>query len=221
MRSLMMLELRRQRAIVVRLAAVTVAIGVLFYLAGKRTPSELLAAMIGSSIGVVLIVPMGIARDKLEGTLDCICALPVEPRAIAASRLGATAILAIPWAIGVGVLSAALPSPTSVNLVIVITASWLILTALGAIATAFFTLFELEQLLGVPLFAMVVFVVLVPRVVRWTFPNMSAELVWGFLRQPTAPMLLTVAALAAVVIIGVISFAATERGFANYRPRNG
>ena len=111
MRALMILELRRQRLVIMRLALVTAAIGALFYLAGKRTPTEMLAAMIGSSIGVVLVVPMGITRDKLEGTLDFICALPVDSRTIAASRIAAMAVLSIPWAVGIGVISMRVESP--------------------------------------------------------------------------------------------------------------
>jgi hypothetical protein len=216
-----MLELRRQRAVITRLAALTIAIGGLFYLAGKNSPSELLAAMIGSSIGVVLIVPMGIARDKLEGTLDFICALPVEPREIAASRLVATALLALPWSMGVGALSMALRSPVPLNPVIVATASLLILTALGATLAAFFALFEFEQLLGAPLFAMVVFVVLAPRAIRWMFPHVSVDVVRGFLNQPGAPLALTAAAIVIIVSIGFASYAAIQRGFARYRPRTG
>ena len=220
MRALLMLELRRQRAVILRLAGLTVAIGVLFYLTGKRAPSEFLAAMIGSGIGVVLVVPMGIARDKLEGTLDFICALPVECRDIAASRLAAMAILSMPWAIGVGAISVALPSPVPLNVVIVTAAAWLLLTTLGATATAFFTLFELEQLLGAPLFAMIVLAVLVPRAIRWMFPSASADVVWSLLRRPAAPAVLISATLAAVVLIGFVSYAAIERGFTSFRPRN-
>jgi hypothetical protein len=221
MTALTMLELRRQRVVVARLAALTIAIGALFYVAGKRSPTELLAAMIGSSIGAVLVVPMGIARDKLEGTLDFIRALPIGARDIAASRLAAMAIVSVPWAVGVGGVFANLHLPATPNMPLVILAWWLVLTMMGAIATAFFALFDLEQLLGAPLFGIIVLSVLVPRAARVVFPNVSAEVLLRFLRQPTAPFVITGATLAAIVVTCLASFAATERGFANYRPRSG
>jgi len=73
MTALLALELRRQRPMFVRMALVTVVIGLVFFVAGKRTPADLLATLVGSGLGVALIVPMGIARDKMEGTLEFIC----------------------------------------------------------------------------------------------------------------------------------------------------
>lgn len=215
-----MVELRRERKVFLRLAALTVAISALFYLAGKRTAPELLAAMIGSGIGAVLIVPMGIARDKLEGTLDFICTLPVTPGVIAASRLAAMAVLAMPWAAGVGMLSVTLRVPNLPGAMLVTLMAWLMMVMLGAIATAFFALFELEQILGAPLFAMVVFFVVAPRLFRWFFPNVSAGLVWSLVSRPSTVMLLTGAGVLIFAGLGAVSFVATERGFAAYQLRS-
>ncbi len=113
--ALLLLVLRRDRPQVARMVFVTFAICGLFYLAGKREASNQLAILLGSGLGIVLLVPMGIVRDKMEGTLEFICGLPVEPREIAASRFIAGALIAIPWAIAVGALVFSMRSNSSIN----------------------------------------------------------------------------------------------------------
>lgn len=217
MRALLILELRRQRAVVFRLAGLTACVGVLFFLVGKRSPSDLLAAMIGTSLGAALIVPMGIARDKLEGTLEFLCGLPVEPRWIAASRLASMAVVSAPWSTGIAVLSLAVPTPLPMNFVGVAAVSWLVLTMLGAAATAFLTLFDLEQMLGAPVVGLVLAVVLIPRAAHWLIPGLSAASLLSLLNEPAAPVLLFGALMATVATVWLLSLAATTRGFARYR----
>src|ERR1019366_8109956 len=179
---LLLLELRRQRPMVLRMACLTVIVGLVFCVAGKPTPSDLLATLIGSSIGVVLIVPMGISRDKMEGSLDFLCGLPVESHAIAASRFIAVAVLSIPWAVGVGAVAFTVPTIASLNPVGVAILTWLAMLLLGASATALLTRFELESLLGAPVIAMVIAVVLVPRAVHALIPGMTKETVLRLLQ---------------------------------------
>jgi hypothetical protein len=215
---LLLLELRRQRPMVLRMACLTIIVGVVFFLAGKRTPADFLAILIGSSLGVVLIVPMGISRDKMDGSLDFLCGLPVESHAIAASRFIAVAVLAIPWAVGVGAASFTLPVMVSLNPVGVAILTWLAMLLLGACGTALFTRFELESLLGAPVVAMVISVVLVPRVVHALIPGITQESLLRFLQQPTTPLVLATVLPAAVGIVGAVAFGIASRGFATYRP---
>jgi hypothetical protein len=202
----------------VRMAVFTVISCALFFALGKRAPSDFLAIMIGSSIGIVLMVPMGISRDKMEGTLDFICGLPVEPRAIAGSRFIAVAILAVPWAVATGAVAASVPQIGALNPLGVTVLMWLAMLLLGACGTALMTQFGLETLFGAPLLAMVITLVLLPRVVRALVPGITQEALLRFLQQPAAPYVIAAALVAAVGIVGAVAFAATARGFAGYRP---
>lgn len=203
---------------VVRMAALTVIVCAVFYLAGKRTPADFLATLIGSSLGVALIVPMGISRDKMEGTLDFLCGLPVEPRDIAASRFVAVALLAVPWAVAVGALSFALPAPIPVNPAAAALLTWFALLILGACATAALARFELESLLGAPVVALVIFVALVPRALRALMPGLSPEALVEILRQPRAPLLLALVLVAVAGGTCTIAFEMASRAFARYEP---
>jgi hypothetical protein len=215
---LLRLELRRQRPMVLRMACLTVIVGLVFFVAGKRAPVDLLATLMGSSLGVVFIVPMGISRDKIEGSLDFLCGLPVESRAIAASRFIAVAVLSIPWAAAVGAAAFTVPTITSLSPVGVAILTWLAMLLLGACGTVLLTRFELESLLGAPVVAMVIAVVLVPRAVHALIPGLTQETVLRLLQRPTAPFVLSAVLLAVVGIVGAVAFAITSRAFASYRP---
>jgi hypothetical protein len=217
MMSLLRLELRRQRPMAVRLASVSILICLLFYAAGKRTAVEMLALVVGSSFGTIMMVPMGIAREKMEGTLEFLCGLPIEPRTIAASRLAAVALLPIPWVIAIGLTSYALPTLGALNPVGVAALSWLALALVGALGTALCTLYDLERLLGVPLLAFVIAVVLVPRLVHALLPRLTRTVVLQLLEQPHAALALSLLLLIAVAITGTLSFAITARGLSEYR----
>ncbi|MFI5233795.1 MAG: hypothetical protein ACHQSE_14950 [Gemmatimonadales bacterium] len=197
MTPLLRLELRRQRPMVVKMAVLTAIVCGVFFAAGKRAPSDLLAVMMGSGLGAVLIVPMGISRDKMEGTLDFLCGLPVDPRAIAASL--------------------ALPATAHVNPVVVVVLTWLAMLLIGACTVAALTCFELESLLGAPLVGLVIAFVLVPRAVRALVPAVTGEAVVRFLQQPAAPLLVAACLLAMGTLVGAMAFGMTTRGFANYR----
>ena len=218
MTPLLALELRRQRPILLRMAGLTVIVGIIFVLAGKRTASDLLAALIGSSLGVTLIVPMGIARDKLEGTLDFICSLPVEPRAIAASRFLAMALLATPWALGIGALSIMSPPPGSLGPGSIAVLAWLAMLLLGSCSIALFARFELEQLLGAPIVVLVILTVLLPRAFHTLLPGLDSEEARRLLLLPHAPAMLTLALTAGLGALGWIAFAMTRSGLAEYGP---
>jgi hypothetical protein len=220
-RPLVLLELRRQRALVVRMLSLTVLVGVVFFAAGKRTPESLLAALIGCSLGVVLIVPMGVSRDKMEGTLDFICGLPVKSRDIASSRFIAVALLAIPWALGIGALSIAVPAPVTLNPVVIAWLAWLAMLLLGAGATALFATFDLESLLGAPVIAMILALVIVPRLVRALFPALTPATVMQWITKPASSLMLASALVLISLAVGTIAFAITARGFANHRATPG
>jgi hypothetical protein len=213
---LLLLELTRQRPMLLRMIGLTVFIGGVFFIAGKRTSADQMALVLGSGLGAALIVPIGIARDKMEGTLELLCGLPVEPRVIAASRITAGALLSLPWGAGAGLLAVSLPlafplSPFGVALL-----AWLVLVLLSACGTAILARFELESVLGAPFVAALLLLVLLPRALRALYPGLSADVILDFLRRPSAPVLLALALLSTFVACGAIALEITSRAFATY-----
>lgn len=219
MASLLLLELRRQCRVAARLALVSLAVCAIFYIAGKKAPADMLALMLGCSLGVVMIVPMGITRDKMEGTLDFICGLPIQPRAIAGSRFAALALLALPWAAVTGVLAGGVREVMGLDPMLVAATMWLAMIVVGACLIALMALFELEVLFGLPLLILVLSLALLPRALRSLAPGLTRDAVVRFLQRPDAPYLIAALVLAVALTAGTVAFAATERGFAHYRPR--
>lgn len=202
---------------VLRMMGLTIFACLAFYALGKRTQSDRLAILVGSSLSAVIMVPMGISREKMEGTLDFICGLPVEPRAIAASRFVAAAVIALPWAAGIGFVSTFAPAMGALNGVGVAVLAWLGIMLLGACCMALFTIFDLETLIGVPFAGFIIALMVLPRVVRALFPGITQATILQLLGRPAAPVVLALTLLIAVAIVGTVSFAITTRGFANYR----
>jgi hypothetical protein len=217
MTPLLKLELRRQRPMVVKMMVLTVIVCGVFYLAGKRAPGQLLAGVTGAALGALLIVPMGISRDKMEGTLEFLCGLPVEPRAIASSRMGAMAVIAAPWAVAIGAMSFAVPAVPRLNPIAVTVLCWLAMLVIGACAVALMACFDLETLLGAPIVVLVISFVLVPRAARALFPGVTDESALRMLEQPAAPLVIAICLLTTGAVIGTVAFAAATRGFAGYR----
>lgn len=217
MHALLRLELQRQRPMAVRMALLTVIVVGVFFAAGKRAPAELLAAVLGSGLGALLIVPMGVSRDKMEGTLDFICGLPVEPRAIAMSRLMAMAILAAPWAIAAGVTAAMLPAATRVDPVAVCVFAWIVALIIGACGVAALTCFELETMLGAPMVVLVITFAVAPRIVRALFPRATSDAALQVLRQPAAPLLVALSLAVAAGVVCTIAYWAIVRALSRYR----
>jgi hypothetical protein len=216
-KTLLMLELRRDKPQVVRMTFVTLAICGMFFMAGKRDASSQLAILLGSGLGIVLLVPMGIVRDKMEGTLEFICGLPVEPREIAASRFIAGALVAIPWAAAVGALTFTMRSNGAMNAADAAVLTWLLMCLIGGCITAAVALFDFATLLGMPLVALVAAWILLPRIVGALFPGVTERTVVDFLNRPTTPLILAGALMITLCATGSIAFAAAVRGFARYR----
>jgi hypothetical protein len=215
---LLRLELRRHRSMAVRMMGLAILMCLVFYALGKRSPSDLLAILIGSSLSAVIMVPMGISREKMEGTLDSICGLPVEPRTIAASRFAAAAVLALPWASAIGLVSTFVPELGALNGARMAVLAWLAILLLGACCIAPFTIFDLETLIGLPFVALMLALMVAPRVVHAFLPGITQETIVQLLRRPVAPIVLSLLLMIAVAIVGAVSFAVTVRGFAIYRP---
>jgi hypothetical protein len=213
---LLVLELRRHRPMLQRMILLTAAVCIVFFVLGKRTPMDQLAALLGCSLGVALIVPLGIARDKMEGTLDFVCGLPVEARDIAASRFISVAALAVPWALAIGAVSAAAPAIGSLNPVDAFVFAWLGMVLLGSCATALFCRYDFETLLGTPVVVMILFVAIAPRVMRLWLPSLTPQTLARILGHPYAPLAVIASLVVVVALAGALTFGVTVRGFATY-----
>lgn len=200
------------------MALLTALVAAVFFIAGKRSPEDRLATVLGCSFGIVLIVPMGISRDKMEGTLDFVCGLPVEPRDIAASRLIAAGLFAIPWAVGIGAVWISRPFSIALNPVAVAAVAWLAMLTIGASATAIFTYFELESLLGAPIIAMLLIVAIVPRIVHAVMPDLTPASVLQFLASPGMMPVLAFSFLIFVLAVVSLSLAISVRALNSFRP---
>ena len=218
MKPLLLLELRRQRRVAGRMALLTILVGVVFFIAGKRAPADFLAIVIGSSLGTVLIVPMGVARDKMEGTLDFICGLPVDARDIAASRFAAVAIFAIPWAASIGVVSTVARTSLQLNPAGVAMFAWLVLCVLGACGTALLARYDFENMLGAPILALVIPAVLLPRAIRALMPGVTPEQALQSLARPEYRVVIAGVVLGSMLVIGTAAFRFAERALDSYRP---
>ena len=216
-RPLLLLELRRQRSMLLRLAVVSLAACAMFFFIGKRTAYDQLAIVLGTSFGGFMLVPLGIARDKMEGTLEFLAGLPVEPATIVASRYGAMALFTLPWASAVGLLSVAVPAGYSINPVAVAAIAWLVLTLFGAIAIAVTSKFDLQSLVGGPVIVVLMLATFGPRIVRRFFPQLTPRSFLEFGRQPFAPAIVALALLFAIALTVWVAWATAVRSIANYR----
>ncbi len=220
-RSLLKLELRRQRPLLLRMVGMSAMTAAIFFMLGKRSPADQLAILLGTSLGIVALVPAGITRDKMEGTLEFLIGLPVEPRAIVISRFIATALTAIPWAVLAGFLALTFPPPFQMNPIGVCILAWMLFVLLGICGIAVMTRFELESLVGAPLIAMLIVFGLGPRLVHAVAPGLTAKSLLVLLFQPYAPIVIAFAMIAAIAGVGTLAFVVTERAIATYRRDSG
>jgi hypothetical protein len=217
--TLLLLELRRQRPMLVRMIGLTVFVAAVFLVAGKRTAADQLALVLGSGLGVVLIVPLGIVRDKMEGTLELLCGLPVAPRAIAASRILAGALLPLPWAAGAGLLALGLPPAVPLDPFAVGALAWCVMLLLSACGTAILARCELERVLGAPFVGVLLLLVLLPRALRWfarLHPGFTPDRLRALLQYPAAPALCALGLAAIIAAWVAVSLEIASSAFATY-----
>ena len=221
--ALLKLELVRQRKFTLRLFGSTLFMGAVFCLLGQHGASSLLAVSLGAGIVMALIVPAGASRDKVEGTLEFLAALPTPPAAIATARLVAVVLTTLPWAVLTAAatpfaLTMAHAHPVAATAVGALLGAWLLYTLIGWVGTGLFLRYEPRRFLGYPLAVLLLAVVFLPKYVRLQIPAESAARLTWFVAQPWAP---AVVALALVLLGGAVLAASLRlavRGIELYRP---
>jgi len=98
--ALVLLELRRAAPVVVQTSRMGAGALVVLLLFGWQTPGRIAFVLGVMGLAGLWSVPMNVMRDKLEGGLEFLTALPVEPRVLAAARLLAVVIFALPAGAG-------------------------------------------------------------------------------------------------------------------------
>jgi len=189
----------------------------LFFVAGKRSPADHLAIFLGIGFGASLLVPLGIWRDRLEGTLDFLCGLPVEASSIAASRFIVVALGALPWSIGVAIAAARLPAEYSLNPIAVAIVVWLLFTLVGACLAALIAKFGIEGLAGWPVIAIGSLTLLGPRLLRHFVPGFSAKQLFELAQRPYASAAAAAILLIMIGLLGTLAFEVTTRAIASFR----
>jgi hypothetical protein len=221
-RALLKVEVARHRTVVTRLLLTTAALVAVFWVAGKRGPDTMLAVVLGAGLGSALIVPMGVTRDRLEGTLAFLTGLPTRPATIAAARFAVVVFATAPWALlaAFGMLPLARelehgPPPLAAALGTALLA-WIGLTTIGWVLTGVLSRWDLAQMLGVPIIVAVIALLVLPRLLRPLVPaDPVAWLTW-FLAQAWAPVAIGGGLVGLALLAGAVSFGLAVRGIARY-----
>jgi hypothetical protein len=222
--ALLAVELRRQRRVTARLLLSTAVIAGVFWLAGKRGPDTGFAIALGMGFGAALIVPVGVTKDRLEGTLAFLTGLPTRPSTIAAARFAAVAVTTLPWAVvaagGLAWVAAAFqeaPPPGWVALG-ALPLAWVAFTTVGWILTGVFSRWDLAQLLGVPIVVAVIALLVLPRLAGPLLPADPAAWFDTFFASPWGPLAMAGAALLVAAAGGGAAFGLAVHGIGMYRP---
>lgn len=99
LRPLVLLELQRAwphaRKIVVFVAVITLVL----MLVGKGRLEYLLPMFLGAGLGAGIAIAFGVVRDKLEGTLEFLCNLPIGSGTIVEAKFASITLLVLPWSL--------------------------------------------------------------------------------------------------------------------------
>lgn len=223
--NLTLVEIRRAKPLLVRLYLAGAAGLGLFYVFGRATDENILAVVMGVTLGLVLVVPFAVMRDKLDGTLEFLRSLPVTVSDLVAARFLAAAVGLLPGVIATGVAFALVVPPAEFG-VLAAVAPYQMALGYGALLTlAAWCLTaaaacELTRLISWSVAAVVV-------LVGWAVPSVLGLLeregigaaLRSFLEQPYAPVAIGAVALAVAAGLAAAAFGIAHRGLARYPSR--
>ena len=221
--ALISVELRRSAPLVARMAAMVVVVLLILSLTGHAGAENASAILIGSSIGYLVLVPTGVSRDKLDGALDFLCSLPTSPRTLVIARFAAVCAVVLPGAIQTSAAYALYaPAWASYNrtagAIALFLISWLLLSALGWLLVGLLLRFKLQTLVGAPMLAFGLVIVVISIFGDRMMPAGSAVMHW--VRGHTwLPLALWTAVLLVFVIIAGIAGGLALSGVRDFRPR--
>ena len=218
-------EIQRAKSLLGRLYIAGVAGLALFYVLGRATDENILAVVMGVTLGTTIMVPLAVMRDKLDRTLEFLLSLPVTVADLVAARFLAAAASLLPGAIASGATFALVTPPAEFGVLATVAPAqmalgfWVLLTLAAWCLTAA-AVCELSRLIGWSIAAMVV---LLGWVVPWALGLLEREgpaaALRSFLEQSYAPVAIGAVALVVAAALAVAAFAIAHRGLTRYPSR--
>ncbi|MYA34658.1 MAG: hypothetical protein F4164_11435 [Gemmatimonadales bacterium] len=223
--TLVHLEGRRGGRLLARMYLFGLALMVVFAVLGRASGENILAVIMGGTIGTVLLIPLTVGRDKVERTLEFLLSLPVTVQELVAARFAAAALSLLPGSVATGVALALLPLPLELGFMegipafAIAFAFWMLLTVVAWILAAFAAAFDLSTAVGWPLGIFVGLCLILPWTIRTFGPSDPGQALVWFLLQPFAGAVLAAVATVALIATSVAAFLLACRGFVTYTER--
>ena len=223
--ALVRLEGQRSARLLARMYLFGLAVIVVFAVFGRATADNILAVIMGGTIGTSLLIPLSVSRDKTERTLEFLLSLPATVPELVAARFAAAAVSLLPGSVATGVALAVLPLPPELGFMdgvptfTIAVGFWVLATVATWSLVALAAAFDLSTVMGWPLGIVVGLCFAVPWAIgRWGPSDPGQALMW-FLRQPFAAAVLVAVATTVVVATAGAAFLLACRGFNTYTPR--
>ena len=218
-------EIRRAKSLLGRLYLAGTAGLAFFFVIGRATDENILVVVMGVTLGMVVVVPFAVMRDKLDRTLEFLLSLPVTVADLVAARFLAAAVGLLPGVIATGVTLALVTPPVEFGMLAAVAplqmalAYWVLLTLAAWCLTAAAAC-ELTRLIS---WSIATMVVLLGWVAPWALGLLEREgidaALRSFLEQPYAPVAIGAVALAIVTVLAAAAFGIAHRGLAHYPSR--
>ncbi len=223
---LVRLELRCLLPVMRRTLGVGALVTVALLATGHFTAETATMFASALSLSFVLIAPVAMMRDKYDGTLEVVRALPVHPHTIATGKMTAAAITVVPAAILVAAAFAW--AATEVGDTVVgplVFLSLFGIAALGLTLLAWLLLaalarYEADQLSYVPILSFLALIFILGPILERLLPDPAAALRW-FVGQVWAPAGTIVALALFLLAAGYWSLRTLSRAIEVYSKRPG
>lgn len=222
--TLLRLELRRARAHVRKTALGTVlVVGGMFVLMGGGRDGTGMALGVLGMIHALLPAARSLT-DKLDGSLEFLTSLPVEPRLLVRAHLiicvGWASVAAVPWAVVASlaasdVLGAGLGAVDAAGLFLIIAT---VVAALSALASGAAVRFAVETLSWLPI-AVLLGAIGLGALVEKRWPDAGSGFP-AWLATPQAPFVILALALALSAVGFALGALLLHSGYRHFRPTN-
>lgn len=224
-RELTWVEVRRSAFLLRRLYLLGVVALAVFFFIGRATDENILAIVMGVTLGAASVTPFAVMRDKLDRTMEFLLSLPVTVADLVVARFLAVAVGLVPGVVAAGLSFALLTPPAELGPLAAVApfqmalGFWVLLTVVAWVLTAA-AASELSGLLGWSVAALLVFVgFVVPRLVEFFDDTNASAVLDSFLRQPYAEVVIGCVVAAILLVVSMAAFAVAHRRFAGYLSR--
>ena len=224
-RELTWVEVRRSAFLLRRLYLLGVVGLAFFFFIGQATDENILAIVMGVTLGAASVIPFAVMRDRLDRTMEFLLSLPVTVADLVVARFLAVAVGLVPGAVATGVSFALLTPPADFGPLAALApfqmalGFWVLLTVVAWVLTAA-AASELSGLLGWSVAALLVFVgFVIPRLVEFFDDTNVGAVFNSFLQQPYAVVVIGCVATVVLAVVSTAAFAVAHQRFAGYLSR--